>query len=376
MSTALAKKEQANSLLFGVQYLRGFAVLMVVLVHANGIMGLPEYPWGSPFPLEETGRFGVALFFVISGFIVATIALNPDTSSRLSPGEFAKRRFVRILPFMWLCAIGYNLLSGFGTGVFDWASWLRGMTLWPVGELKPNVLWSLRNELLFYAIFGLTILTAKRRPWILGLWLIAPLVLAIAVAIRPTLLTGLPVWAAELIGVVFGGNSTGANLQFGAGLLLGLARLKGKPWMQFKLPAGLLITLIASVASAALIEVAMFWGFGEPFRLVLWTVVASLVVWLGILVDDRKTPLNNFGLLLGNASYAIYLVHNAVLLVMMEIAKRFSEALPAPVFWVAFAVAAVAGGVFAHLVVEKPLLKFLSRRAHTPVPVMASDGKA
>jgi len=361
-----------DHLLFGVQYLRGIAVLLVVIVHANGIMGLPQYPWGSPFPFEEAGRFGVAIFFVISGFIVATITLDGEGRSRLSPGQFAKRRFIRILPFMWLCAIGYNLLSGLGTGMFDWASALRGLTLWPVGELKPNVLWSLRNEILFYAIFALTMLTARRRPLILAAWLLAPLVLAVSTLVWPSLLTGLPGWARELVDVVLAGNSTGANLQFGAGLLLGLARLRGLAALRARLPFGLALTLVASVLGAIVVEAAMAWGLPLPVRLILWTVLAAAIVWLGVIVKGVPSPASSAGLLLGNASYAIYLVHNAVLLVLMEIAKRLAPGVSAPALWALFTVGGVAGGIVVHLLVEAPLIAFLSRRLRAPAPVVVT----
>jgi len=72
-----------------VQALRGFAALLVVLGHT-------EY---APPGMRPLGTFGVDIFFVISGFIMAMIVDR-------NPEKFLLRRFVRILPLYWTATLG------------------------------------------------------------------------------------------------------------------------------------------------------------------------------------------------------------------------------------------------------------------------------
>lgn len=57
-------------MLSGIQLLRGVAAMLVVLSHANIMTGYPQYYSQNPFAFHEAGTFGVAMFFVISGFII------------------------------------------------------------------------------------------------------------------------------------------------------------------------------------------------------------------------------------------------------------------------------------------------------------------
>ena len=73
-------KQKINNL----QALRAYAALAVVVYHTGFI-----------FPhMEQMGKFGVDIFFVISGYIMARIC---ETDTRC----FLRRRLIRILPPYW-----------------------------------------------------------------------------------------------------------------------------------------------------------------------------------------------------------------------------------------------------------------------------------
>jgi exopolysaccharide production protein ExoZ len=74
--------------LLSIQYLRGLAALSVLATHALQ-WPLAEINMG----LLKTGRLGVDVFFVVSGFIITTIAGD----GRFDPREFLIRRAFRIV---------------------------------------------------------------------------------------------------------------------------------------------------------------------------------------------------------------------------------------------------------------------------------------
>ena len=105
-----------NGKLNSIQYLRALAALTVVVAHAWD-HPLPATPW----PAAAMGEFGVALFFVISGYIMVAIT----GEGRFSAAQFLKRRAIRIVPLYWMATTLAALLalilpSLFKTTVFTW----------------------------------------------------------------------------------------------------------------------------------------------------------------------------------------------------------------------------------------------------------------
>ena len=90
--------------LLSIQYLRASAALMVVVYHA---MMLAPVDFG-------IGAAGVDLFFVISGFILWTIARERP----LTPLEFLKRRWIRVAPLYWTLTLAVAAIATFWPFVF------------------------------------------------------------------------------------------------------------------------------------------------------------------------------------------------------------------------------------------------------------------
>ena len=90
---------------------------------------------------------------------------------------------------------------------------------------------------------------------------------------------------------------------------------------------------------------------------------ASLLI-LGFATLEREGRIGAPGwmIFLGDASYAIYLVHFSILAVAAKIAVRLAQHVALPPFaWFLF-IAAIAtiGGIVFHLAIERPLLRLLS----------------
>jgi exopolysaccharide production protein ExoZ len=140
-----------------IQYLRGFAAIMVVFGHANGQFRTGVHP-----ALEILGGSGVDLFFVISGFIMTyTVTLH-----HYSRKEFMLRRVARIAPMYWATSVLTALLvvflpALFQTTHFGWSNFLQSLAfIWsrdPVtGDVAPTLHlgWTLNYEMFFYLCFA------------------------------------------------------------------------------------------------------------------------------------------------------------------------------------------------------------------------------
>lgn len=364
----------------GIQYLRGLAALLVVVSHANGMMRFPEYFGASPFPdMETLGRFGVGVFFVISGFIIVLVSLDAEGRARTSRRHFLWRRFVRIVPFMWVCFIGYNLLSFAGTGRMEWGPFLRAMVLWPTGELKPNVAWTLRHEWLFYMLFAVTMLTVRPRPVFLAIWAVAPLAVTAAAMLVPGFFASLSPAVLDLTNTLLIGR--GASLQFAIGMVLAMLHSRSHPAMSLRLAYGPALVTVAILAGAAVGQV-LTWvspaqpAATEPFfhegpiELIFWSLLAGAVVWIGCNLSPVHHAGHRLAMLLGDASFAIYLVHNPALLVLLELSRHQAVPLHSALILALLVGLATAVGVLVHKKVEAPLIRWAldasERRRNAP----------
>jgi exopolysaccharide production protein ExoZ len=337
----------------GIQYLRGLAAVFVVVDHVATMMGMPQYFGRGPSQSLVFGQIGVDIFFVISGFIITLVSLGPDLEPRLTLTEFLRRRFVRIVPFLWVCVIGYAAFRLIGRGSFEVGPYLRAMTLWPVGEVRPNVVWTLRHEALFYLIFGVAMLGTVRRPLILLLWFASPFLCAVFELLAP-----LPQdVAGELVAIV----ASPVNVEFALGVGVGAlyVRRSYTPLLSAR-PGPVLVT----VAATGVFVLAVVFDLHRNLRdTSLLGLASAAVVCYGI-GARRGGIVGALGELLGNASYSIYLTHNVATLGLYDAWARLSRQSNVYVVEVVGSILAIASGVAVHLFVEKPVVRFARNVLH------------
>lgn len=152
-----------------IQHLRAIASISVVLFHASHILHLKGVEGG----LSSTfgwhfGRFGVVMFFTISGFLMARIMVNA------APTLFLFQRIARIYPTYWMVAILVLLahMAGGEDLMFD----IRALLLLPGGawQYLLGVEWTLPYELVFYALISALIWIGARQhvTLVASLWIV------------------------------------------------------------------------------------------------------------------------------------------------------------------------------------------------------------
>ncbi len=134
---------------------RAVAAFMVLLTHAGSVSGATAtWPIGR---FLARGDWGVALFFVLSGFLLTRpwVAWRAGRSAP-SVATYARKRAVRILPAYWLVLAAVLLLVPATVGVRGVVS-NATLTQIYTGDLLQGFYqsWSLCTEVAFYAVLPL-----------------------------------------------------------------------------------------------------------------------------------------------------------------------------------------------------------------------------
>lgn len=150
--------------------LRGMAALAVILFHFNGALkdhGVFVVPALFDF-VCELGHYGVQIFFVLSGFVIAYSLRNEHISSQFCARFFLKRS-VRLDPPYWLIVAFMVMLNLIGSIVFNKGKEplatpfqvLMNLLYLPDFLQIPRILpvaWTLCIEIQFYMSFVLLLL--------------------------------------------------------------------------------------------------------------------------------------------------------------------------------------------------------------------------
>jgi peptidoglycan/LPS O-acetylase OafA/YrhL len=140
----------------GVDGLRGLAALAILATHTGFAAGRSLR---NDLPAALLGRFdfGVAVFFVISGFVLYRPAVARSFGGEAEPSlwSFWRRRLVRILPALWLMvSVTLVVLDPHRARLSDWLHYLLLIQVYDHSETNPNFsqLWTLSAEVAFYAM--------------------------------------------------------------------------------------------------------------------------------------------------------------------------------------------------------------------------------
>lgn len=306
--------------LVAIQVLRAFAALLVVVHHAQFEATILAARTGSAFAGSTLlpWQAGVDVFFVISGFIIVHAARSLH-GRRDGRARFVAHRVARLVPLYWLVTALYlavawgfpNVLNGgdnLGPGYVA-ASFLFWPALRADGLIQPlySLGWTLNYEMAFYGIFAVGLGWGPRMAFV---WLCAALsALVLLGLVQSGLPTPLAFWSNPIV------------LEFALGAAIGLVRgeglrLSGPPRLALAL-AGLV--LLASVGDQS--DLTRPLAYGVPAMLL----VAAAALGAQERTDESTRPVRAL-VALGDASYALYLLHPFALRGTREAILRFGLA--------------------------------------------------
>ncbi len=381
--------------------LRALAAISVFVFHvalATVFLGGPVY--SVPGALLAHLNIGVPFFFLLSAFLLYRpfVAARIEGRERPGLGDWAQRRFLRIVPAYWavltITAVIPGMYGAFSGNWWVYYGLFQNFPIYsPAGECAGYTYrcavppaWSLAVEIFFYAMLPLIALglawVGKRirtRSWLVPeLAMIAVLGLA-SIPLQTTSPMGGILQVIHFSPIGFG-------LWFALGL--GLASvsvwvqherwepswvwaIKINPWIPVGLGVGLYLFMSLFVlvpyplATFPLRDLGLY-----PFEFVAFGIIALLVMLPATFGDDGLDRFRSFlrhGVMtwLGLISYGIFLWHFPVIILMHDLGvDGWWPAMDFPVLLITSFAVTVACAAASYYALERPIMRW--GREHSP----------
>lgn len=336
--------------------LRFVAALAVFAWHIRTRMTTPAPEWFDP--LLVAGQSGVSFFFVLSGFVLTWSHREEDTARR-----FYWRRIARVYPnhfVTWLLMIPVAVKLGQIVDAKTLAATLSLTQAWiPDGHVYfgiNGVSWSLACEAFFYAVFPFLIrpclnaTPAQRRALLVGtVALIAVLELGVLAAVGGAGVQNektLPIWSIYILPPT-------RLLEFVCGMIVAAEVRSGASW---DIGLGRAISLAAVAYYLS--------GLFPRSTVAVWlTIIPSLLLIAAAAASDRRGRRSIFGhrwlIVLGEWSFAFYLVHQAIIRVASRPLALLVGHTAAILVELCLSIGAAAA---LHAMIERPCERLIRRR--------------
>jgi peptidoglycan/LPS O-acetylase OafA/YrhL len=385
-SWKMAKKPKEKPKVYfpGLHGLRFFAAMMVVFSHVELMKDYHGYAnlYSSNLAVYESGRLGVTLFFVLSGFLISYLLLKEkEVTGAVAVRKFYGRRILRIWPLYYLlvfltfiviprlgffaipkytAALPANIRYTFSLYIFL----LPQMALSifePVPYAEP--LWSIGVEEQFYLLWPVLLKHVKRF-----------LPLTIIIIVGAVVLKQAVFFIAEA-------NRASASLKYWNYLLnyLYFTRIECMAvggvgaWLIFARPQKILQVVFHRGFQLLLYGITLFLIVTEmnkpAYNYLLYAVCFGLII-INV-ANNRKSLLhleNRAFVFLGNISFSIYMFHELVIKSVMEVIVRwqataFNDPLSNVILYAASIILTLGVSSIAYYFFEKPFLRLKSSYA-------------
>jgi peptidoglycan/LPS O-acetylase OafA/YrhL len=363
MTTGEGLTHARKSVVVPVQWLRGVAACLVVLVHlVDRLIKRGAFPQVLPEWIWSLGQIGVGTFFAISGFIM--VYTTADEFARPGAGRrFFLRRFLRVAPIYYLTSL---LMIGFSYATFRFSTnaIAPAVTLPAVamsflfvpyidshGLIQPvyGLGWTLDYEMFFYILFALAITLRRGAGLACAMLALIGLVLAGTHMPPPAPITGQAVPLFYFTRPVL--------LYFIIGMAIGALRLRFGT-LRLPMPE-------AALCALTLVPLAFAIRFGAADVTAIGVVFVALALALAALLEGRSEHsfFATIARAFGDASYSMYLTHSFLLGAMAVVLARLASG-KVLLLWPLMGLTCLFCAAAAWLVwrwVERPLTRALGR---------------
>lgn len=206
------------------------------------------------------------------------------------------------------------------------------------------VAWTLFHEVLFYLLFAILIVNRRLGTFVLGVWFVS----CVAVAFVPADVVPASFYPLGLVNTLFG-------------LGLGCFALT----QRHSLPKPVFLATLGCLGFLASGIFELRYGVPSPAFSVIGYGLSSALIVCGLVAREHARPIAvpRTLLLLGDASYSIYLIHYPILSIVARLwLKVFGKTVWVDCAYLAIAALAAAAGVLFHLYVEKPVTRALMKQ--------------
>jgi peptidoglycan/LPS O-acetylase OafA/YrhL len=303
---------------------RTVAIFGVILVHTTGI---------------GFGRFGVQLFFLLSGYLLANYRSSESTSS------FLFRRAARLFPLYLFILTVFHLQNDYSKSLLNW--FLIGNFTWTTPQIPGG--WSISSEWIFSIVLALIGLQTRKKLYLL-----------ISLSMMMQILTGVSVF-------LLGGADSESNIQMYQYLtwlnttnplvnlsffLIGVAmRRDFLPTLKSKLVLFCLV-LFPVLVDMIVGHVMVLWNFG---------MYALFICCRSIHLGKVATQVFSF---IGQRTYGMFFFHfivmDPVAGALSQYIVHFTLVIPFLYFTTVFLLSLICGAV-SWILIESPALKITKR---------------
>lgn len=346
-----------------LQAARAIAAIMVVLYHLGQTIAKEKYFGIDWFDIPFSfGSAGVEFFFVLSGFIILSAHRN-DLFKPYKLRSYIRKRILRIYPtylivFLLVFFSAILMTATRNTVPHDALIIFKSLLLIPqdkdivggTGAPALNVAWTLRYEMLFYFLFAFMIWNRWLSILIIGAFIL----LSLSVKY---------IWGASAH-FLFLFISQDYLLLFAMGMCVSVACASSK----IVIAKPHIIAIIGSIlflvlALDTVLNIELFIGW----KTILFGIASSLIVFGIVSAEDKGNIVGgqNWMQLLGDSSYALYLIHFPLIIVLCKllISIQFNKLglFGAIISYVVIFGSCLLTSVVFHLWVEKPIAAYFRK---------------
>jgi peptidoglycan/LPS O-acetylase OafA/YrhL len=304
-----------------VDALRGYAILLVIVVHAE--FYVTELVWPAR-RLQMYGYYGVQLFFIASALTLLMSWHRSRDAFGVRSAKFLVRRFFRIAPLYFLAIPFYWVINGFTAQDFSFsvlAATLFFYNAWSP-YLIPNVPgwmpvpggWSISVEFCFYFVFPILATLVTSLFWSIVFIAVAVVIMVAALILGPNLYPEISSTARSNFLYFWPPNQL---IVFSLGFLLyqgvkspDLTRLIANSRINANKATALLVVLLLVLAYGAGEEIQKRTKGLVPMHVL---VSVGFMLWALILVNKPVgVAINPWIIKLGQVSFSAYVLHFAV----------------------------------------------------------------